>query len=111
MQRHAHETAIRRLAALAAAGLLMAGGFAVAQADTWGPPRYGAANPPPFEVVDADGNGVIEPHEATVVGVPFTMLDRDGNGTVSRAEYMTSTAHYPASESDLQTLNQQASSD
>lgn len=110
MQRRLHETAIRGLLAFMAAGLMLAGGIAGAQQDVASAaPRYGAANPPPFEVADADGNGVIEPHEVGLVGVPFTLLDRDGNGYVSRAEYMSGTAQYAMPETDTLNPGQQAS--
>ena len=112
MKRHTYETAIRGVLALVTAGLLTAGGSVAAQQEgASSTPRYGASNPPPFEVADVNGNGVIEPNEVSSVGVPFSMLDRDGSGTVSRVEYMNSTAQYAVPDGDELNPNQQASSD
>jgi len=107
MQKFSRQAAMRAFLTVAATGLLAAGAPAAAQQSAESM-RYGAANPPPFEVVDADGNGVITPDEVHLVGVPFTMLDRDGSGTVSRVEYMNSTARYAIPENDVLGLNVQA---
>ena len=53
-----------------------------------------ASNPPSFAKADTNHNNLIDPNEATAIGIPFSVLDQDHDGIVTRYEYNVATAHY-----------------